>query len=195
MPSQVAGVADAEAVADLFALGFFEDPVWAWAYGDASTRLEKHRELWRLLVDSAIPYGWVRWGKGRAAASLWIPPGRPDLSPEGAEAYEPMLRRHLGDRTEQVLALKQGFIENRPSEPHFYLSLLATDPEHRGKGAGRALLAEDLGEIDAAGMPAYLESTSPVNDRLYERCGFVRTGEIVGPGDAPTIACMWREPA
>jgi GNAT superfamily N-acetyltransferase len=192
MPSEVARAADAEAVTELFALGFFEDPVWAWAYDDAETRLEKHRELWGLLVESAIPYGWVRWGEGRAAASLWIPPGRADLSSEGAEAYEPMLRRHLGDRVDEVLELKQGFIENRPSEPHFYLSLLATHPEHRGRGVGGQLLARDLEEIDAEGMPAYLESTSPVNDGLYERHGFVRTGEIVGPGDAPGIACMRR---
>jgi GNAT superfamily N-acetyltransferase len=39
-------------------------------------------------------------------------------------------------------------------EPHYYLSLLGTRDEHRGRGLGMALLKENLARIDAERMPA-----------------------------------------
>lgn len=43
-------------------------------------------------------------------------------------------------------------------------------------------------------MTAYLEATSPLNRRLYERHGFEVTGEIQLP-NGPAMWPMWREPA
>ena len=42
-------------------------------------------------------------------------------------------------------------------------------------------------------MPAYLESTNPVNLPRYEALGFAPTGEF-GPAGGPVITTMWREP-
>jgi GNAT superfamily N-acetyltransferase len=84
-------------------------------------------------------------------------------------------------------------VHDRHDRPHFYLSLLGTDPAHRGKGLGMALLAENLALIDAEGMPAYLESSNPVNNRRYESVGFVAVGELSTPDDAHVVTTMWRE--
>jgi GNAT superfamily N-acetyltransferase len=43
--------------------------------------------------------------------------------------------------TADAFTLFERFEEARPSEPHYYLSLLATRPEQRGKGLGGARLA------------------------------------------------------
>ncbi|HUA02318.1 MAG TPA: GNAT family N-acetyltransferase [Solirubrobacteraceae bacterium] len=100
----------------------------------------------------------------------------------------------LGARADDVLALVDRFEENHPrEEPHYYLSLLGTHPDHRGQGKGMWLLAANLAEIDAEGMPAYLESSNRANDHRYERLGFVQVGEFSAPGGQPTIACMWRD--
>ncbi len=56
------------------------------------------------------------------------------------------------------------------------------------------LLAANLAQIDALGLPAYLESSNPANDARYERLGFVRVGEFSAPRGGPTVGCMWREP-
>jgi YD repeat-containing protein len=57
-----------------------------------------------------------------------------------------------------------------------------------------ALVAENLAAMDAAGVPAYLESTNPAaNRRRYERAGFERLGEFTTPG-GPVVETMWREP-
>jgi RimJ/RimL family protein N-acetyltransferase len=46
--------------------------------------------------------------------------------------------------------------------------------------------------VDAAGLPAYLEATTEASRRLYERFGFVATGEVPVAGPRPWA--MLREP-
>jgi ribosomal protein S18 acetylase RimI-like enzyme len=79
--------------------------------------------------------------------------------------------------------------------PHFYLSLLGTRAEHRGRGYGLGLLAGNLRRIDEAGMPAYLEASNPANVALYERHGFEVRGSFKLPGDGPEVFTMWRDAA
>jgi ribosomal protein S18 acetylase RimI-like enzyme len=77
--------------------------------------------------------------------------------------------------------------------PHYYLSLLGTDPEHRGHGHGLGLLADNLARIDDEGMPAYLEASNPANVELYERYGFEVVSSVHPSDGAPVVATMWRE--
>ena len=99
------------------------------------------------------------------------------------------------EQTEVLLETFDRFEAAHPrDQPHYYLSLLGTHPEHRGRGLGMGLLAHTLALIDAERMPAYLESTNPANNERYERHGFVQVGEFSLPGDGPPVATMWRQP-
>jgi GNAT superfamily N-acetyltransferase len=94
-----------------------------------------------------------------------------------------------------VLTLLDRFDSNHPRHtPHYYLSLLGTHPDHRGHGKGMGLLSANLADIDARGMPTYLESSNRANDHRYERLGFVQVGEFAAPAGGPTVGCMWRDP-
>jgi GNAT superfamily N-acetyltransferase len=190
-----ATAADADRVTELFALAFYDDPTWSWAFPDPKQRMAQHRLLWGLFLHSALPYGWV-WVTGDGgAASLWIPPGEPELSDSDDARLEPLVRELVGSHADEVLALFERFDANHPRrEPHFYLSLLGTHPDHRGQGKGMGLLAANLAAIDELRQPAYLESSNRVNDHRYERLGFVDIGEFAAPGDGPTVGCMWRDP-
>ena len=194
-PARPATVARADDVTELFALAFHEDPTWSWAFPDPERRMEHLRSWWGLHVRSALPYGWVWVTADGGAASLWVPPGKPELSSEDEAKVQPLLGALLGPHAEDVLALLDRFDSNHPrEEPHYYLSLLGTHPEHRGQGKGMALLASNLARIDELGMPAYLESSNRANDHRYERLGFVQVGEFAAPGGEPTVACFWRDP-
>ena len=108
---------------------------------------------------------------------------------------EPLVRDLIGSRADEVLALFARFEANHPrQQPHFYLSLLGTHPDHRGQGRGMGLLAANLARIDKLRLPAYLESSNRSNDHRYARLGFVEIGEFAVPGDGPTLGCMWRDP-
>jgi GNAT superfamily N-acetyltransferase len=187
--------ARAEEVTELFSLAFHDDPTWSWAFPDPERRMEHLRAWWGLHVHSALPYGWVWVTEDGGAASVWVPPGKPELSPEDEARVRPLLRELLGSHAENVLTLLDRFDSNHPTgEPHYYLSLLGTHPDHRGRGKGTGLLAANLSRIDELGFPAYLESSNRVNDHRYARLGFVQVGEFALPGGESTVACMWRDP-
>lgn len=195
MPIKRATEADAEQVVELFSLAFFDDPAWSWAFADPHKRMEQYRAWWELFVHSAIPYGWTMLTEDGGAAAMWIPAGEPELTEADEARVEPLLRELVGPRADDVLTLLERFEANHPHDtPHHYLSLLGTHPEHRGKGKGMALLADNLAELDELGMPAYLESSNRANDRRYEGAGFELIGEFSAPSGGPTLGSMWRDP-
>lgn len=183
-----------DALTETLTLAFREDPVWSWGFSVQERGLEGLRAAWRLYLISAVGYGWVWRTEDCAAVALWIPPGKPDLLPADEERFEPLMREALGPGAERLFDAFERFEEARPSEPHYYLSLLGTHPDHSGQGWGMGLLADNLTRIDAAGGAAYLESSNPANVPRYERLGFAVFDEFA-VSEEIVVAQMWREPA
>ena len=199
MDTRIAGSDDVDAITSTIALAFRDDPVWgpALTAPDGSTgHLER---FWRFFVEGAIPHRkvFLRHGqKGEAATvAVWLPPGVVELT-EAQEALVDALMQHTlaPDRFAAYQLLWERFATSHPHEtPHMYLSLLATHPDHRGRGIGQELLAENLQRFDAEGLPAYLESTNPANDHRYERAGFHRLGDFRSVIDGAAVTTMWRD--
>ncbi len=190
METRVAGIADLEGVTTTMAAAFERDPLWTWAFPNA-----KHiAVLWRFFIGSALRYPCVWIAGDYAAASVWIPPGGSELTEEEEEQVVSLLAELIGPRAPEVMQLLDRFEASHPRErPHYYLSLVGTHPDHRGRGLGMALLAENLRDMDSEGVPAYLESSNPDNNRRYERLGFRPIGEFTTPDGARTVTTMWRE--
>jgi len=188
--ARVATEDDLDCVSKTLRAAFEHDPLWSWAFPDS----DKLEVWWRFLIGSALRYPWVWITSGHTAASVWVPPGGSELTEQEETSVEPLLDDLLGARSREVVELLERFDASHPTgEPHYYLSLLGTHPDNRGQGLGMALLAENLAKIDEEGMPAYLESSNPDNDKRYERLGFMRVGEFSTPGGSRTVASMWRE--
>jgi GNAT superfamily N-acetyltransferase len=172
---------------------FHHDPTWSWAFPDPVARPHQYRKWWGLFVDGALRYD-VSWlADDGAAVAVWLPPGGSELSDEQAETVEPLLRELVGPHADAVLELFHRFDDAHPNdEPHYYLTLLGTRSDRRGEGLGMALLRHCLDQWDAEGVPSYLESSNPANDRRYQALGYERVGEFRGPGDGPVVASMWR---
>lgn len=81
--------------------------------------------------------------------------------------------------------------EHHPPEPHWYLPLIATDPNWVGQGLGTLLMKHALRRCDSEGTAAYLESSNPENIPFYQRHGFKVIGEIQH-GDSPRLTPMLR---
>lgn len=195
MEARAATRAEIPAAVEVLARAFYADPVWGWAFPDPERRLGQLRAVWELVAKAALSYE-SAWLTGDCAAvALWIPPGKPELRPEDEQRLESLLAELLGDGATRVLETFERFEAAHPAaEPHYYLSLLATNPDQRGRGLGMGLLAATLEQIDAEGAPAFLESSNPANDRRYERLGFRRCGEFELPEDGPNVTQMWRDP-
>jgi GNAT superfamily N-acetyltransferase len=166
--------ADAGEIVATLVGAFDADPLWSWAFPDDEKRPAQYEAFFGLFVESAIPNGWVWTTDQAAAVAVWTPPGKSELSDEAKAKVEPFLTAELGPRAEPVLQVFESFESACPEDQDFYyLSLLGTNPDHRGRGLGMSLLAANLARIDAEGMPAYLES----------------------PDDEHTVTTMWREPS
>jgi GNAT superfamily N-acetyltransferase len=189
---RVSTPADVEAIVAVLTTAFFDDPLWGPAFPDPAKRPQQAAALWRLLTRSAQRYDWVWVADDAEAAAVWIPPGGTELTDEEEDGLAAYLTDACGaDVAAEVLAIFAAFEPARPREPHFYLSLLGTHREHRGRGIGTALLQHVLTLVDAERMPAYLESCNPVNDPLYRRHGFEPSGRFVVPS-GHVVTTMWR---
>jgi GNAT superfamily N-acetyltransferase len=115
------------------------------------------------------------------------------MTPEQDERLAGLVAEYFGPAADDLMELLDRFDAAHPrAEPHYFLTLFGTHPDHRGQGIGMRLLAQNLEFIDAEHMPAYLESSNPANNRRYARVGFEPNGEFSYPGGGPVVTTMWR---
>ena len=195
--SRAATAADVDAVTETVRLAFLDDPTWAPALAGVEGRTDHLGPYWRFYVEGALRYGTVRLVGHADAVAVWIPPDGVELSPDQEEGIEALVRSSLApDRAAALFELWERFATARPTDrPHAYLSLLATHPDHRGRGIGQQLLAEGIAEWDAEGVPSYLESSNPANDHRYQRAGYERIGRFTSVLDDAPVTTMWRPAA
>ncbi|MDP8970780.1 MAG: GNAT family N-acetyltransferase [Actinomycetota bacterium] len=186
--------AERRAVAETLAAAFFDDPVIRWAWHNPQRRRQILPDFFELMVTGSLAHDEVYTTDDLAGAALWLPPAA--LQPSDGEAadFAAAVERVTHEFTPAVLQLFATLEEHHPHEPHYYLPIIGTRPEHQGRGIGSALLAPVLERCDQDEVPAYLEATSERNQALYVRHGFQVTDEIPLPG-GPTLWAMWREPA
>ena len=185
---------DLDAATETIALAFATDPVWSVALATSDGRTDHLAAYWRFFVTSAHAQGGVWLLDDGAAVSVWVPPRGKELGPAAAAGLEAFNQATFGpDRAAELEELFERFDANHPTgEDHAYLSLLATHPDHRGRGIGQTLLADVLGRWDTLGVPSYLESTNPANDHRYVRAGFRPIGAFRAVRDGAPITTMWR---
>ncbi len=191
--ARIAGPGDLETVTTIITRSFAEDPVWGPAFARASGS-DARMDLWRAYLTAAMRFPWTWLSAGDEAASVWYPPGAEEMTADEWDGFVRVLRRHLGpSAADRVIALFERFDAAHPhAEPHYYLSLLGTHPDHRGAGHGMRLLAENLDRIDQDGLAAYLESTNRSNNDRYGRVGFEVVGSFEGFVQGSVITTMWR---
>lgn len=174
----------------ILVLAFADDAVVRWFWPDAGRYLDSFAEAATIFGAAAFAAGTADRSPDDTGAALWVPPN----SPIDDDAVADLIVRSVeSDRHEAVFSFLGQMEEFHPDEPHWYLPVIGVDPRHRGKGIGSALLRSALARVDADGLGAYLEATSPRNRALYERHGFVVQGEI-SSADSPPLWPMWRAP-
>lgn len=191
---RLADDADVPVIAATLALAFADDPVWGPILRRPDGDTSFLEPFWSRFVEGALPYGNVWVVDDGDAVAVWLPSGEPEMTDEQFAAVEAIVADRLdAGQRDAFDGLMAAFDANHPhEEPHMYLSLLASNPARRGEGLAQRMLAENLRAFAAAGLPAYLESTNPANDRRYERAGFRRLGGFTSPLDGAPVTTMWR---
>ncbi|MFN2538260.1 MAG: GNAT family N-acetyltransferase [Mycobacteriales bacterium] len=186
MPARQATRDDAPAVGAALGAAFAADPLWRWLVGDRASPVvaaitrrgcERHPEQFTV-VDGA--------------ASWWHPPGQWRLG--WAETLRLVPRVAPIARVGSLRLLRMSALVERqhPAGDHAYLGYLGAAVQ--GQGLGTAVIQPALDVCDAAGWPAFLESSNPRNLPFYRRHGFVDRDPLRVPAGCPLIIPMWRDP-
>ena len=199
---------DLPAVVAVLAEAFHDDPVMGFIFGEGSASepprgpSDRHGALLtafmanRILGGRGIDHVLVGDGPdGRiGAAAIWLAPHGPDDPQPDPSMTRAVNSLALGEdvMAARIEALMPLFAAS-PATPNWYLFLVGTLASARGHGLASALITEVTDRCDAEGMGAHLQSSHPDNVPLYERHGFVVTGEVAVEG-GPTVPVMWRDP-
>ena len=187
---------DVPRLADAIARAFGNDPGFSHLLPNPSDRVERLRLFFETeLRGVAMPRGLVWTTEELIGAAVWAPPDvwRVPLTTTVREA--PAMTRVFGRRLPLALRSRLRMDSRHPPKPpHWYLGCMAVAPEWQARGLGTALMAPALASLDAGGIPAYLEASTPRSRELYRRNGFEVTGEFNLPSKGPPLWQMWREP-
>ncbi|MGV9311806.1 GNAT family N-acetyltransferase [Streptomyces sp. NPDC003691] len=189
---QPATADDAAAISGSLARAFDTDPMIRWFFPDDASRTETLGSYFSTIFTRQYAAHAV-CERTADAAAFWVPPEAKDKAVPDGETIG-RLQELLGDRAEAFGEAVGAVSALTPAEPHWYLALIGADPAAQGTGQGGALMRSGLAKADAAGLPAYLESSKPENLPVYEHFGFAVRHEIELPGGGPKLWAMWREP-
>ncbi|KZE39197.1 GNAT family N-acetyltransferase [Microbacterium sp. T32] len=187
---------DLDEAAVVLAEAFRLDPVLRAVVPEGRDRDHRLRELFRVtLAAGPFPTGAVdlaRDDTGRiVGVAAWEGPAGVRGETRRYVRHLPTLLRALGlsglRRAARISAASQVY---RPRQPHWYLAEIGVSSRARGLGVGARLLTTRLDALDRMRLPAYLESSTPVNRRLYARLGFTELGAIPGIDGAEPVAML-----
>jgi GNAT superfamily N-acetyltransferase len=185
--------ADAPALVEMLARAFYDDPVFMWLFPDGSKRFEQSRRYFEGRARILLRQGECYTTEGALSAAMWARPGEWHDPPIDVLRQFMHLVPALGRRIPRSLAGLRVIEERHPRSPHWYLSVLGTEPRRQGEGLGSAVIQPVLDECDRLEIPAYLETGTERNVHFYTRHGFKVTEQIQMP-DGPPMWLMWRDP-
>ena len=183
------------AIGKLISLSFFDLDANRYLVPSKEDRLPVMADFFTLYTEHAFKYGRIdviddAYGQGHAAVAVWF--DNTSEAPAPAD-YEKRLGDLAGEYLDRFVALDELFDKHHPTDPHWHLAFLAVHPEHQDHGLGSKLMAHTHADLDAAGVPAYLEATNANNVRLYRRSGYadMEPFEMLLPDGTPFFR-MWR---
>lgn len=185
-----ATIKDWQAVAEIIAEAFKDDPVNRYLFGTETGIRSAMRVLARRIY---VPAGESFLIEG-CGATMWLPPeAKPKFGFLAQLAFAMGQMRH-GKKGAMKRAMHMGALmdQHHPKDPHMYLFTIGTTAAARGKGTGKALMRPMLEACDREGLPVYLENSNPANHGFYTAHGFEKITDFeIGP-DGPLMAPMWR---
>lgn len=176
---------DRAAVVHTVLRAFAQDPAWGFMLGADYGRLAPL--MAGALFDQRVIDDTVWLCDEGAAVAMWDAPGRHGTDDEERAAAWQDFHAAAGASGAQALArYDAALFAVAPPEPHWYLGVLATDPDRWGSGLATAVIAPGLLRADEDGLACCLETSTAANRDFYARRGFTRSTPVPIDGGPPT---------
>ena len=157
-----------ERVVDTVVTAFAADPAFRFFFPDSANFVNHATAFARHLFDKRVDRGTIWIIDGGMSVAMWDEPAGAGDEPLGDNSA-PQLPADCLARLDAYHAAVRTAL---PSEPFWYLGILATHPNGRGQGLGRTVMVPALELAVEARVPAYLETTNPNNIGLYRKAGW-----------------------
>ena len=129
----IAGEAEIHHAIATLVLAFGTDPVARWMYREPDQYLLHVPRLFRALGISSFAAGAAQRTSDGLGVALWLPPGVQG----NHERVEAVVTESVAQEMQaDVSAVFERTEQYRPSEPHWYLSLIGVEALHRNNGCG-----------------------------------------------------------
>lgn len=174
---------DLDRVVETVVAAFVGDPAWDYMCGPGN--VVGARAFATFLFLGRAPRGTVSIADEGAAVAMWDRvdgESRSDLSHLWRD-FAGAAGQEIVDRVEAYDAAIKTL---KPSAPFWYLGVLATHPDHQGRGLATAVLQPGLADADAVGWDCWLETSKAGNKAFYAGRGFTEVHPVEIPDGPPT---------
>lgn len=185
---RIATATDAPSAATTLSQAFENYPWTNWTVA-ADNRADRIRRIQELcLVHIAIPFGVVLVNGTHTAVLAATKPG---ASEKISHQVWGDIRAAMGNSPSQDFPLE---LPDPELEDSWSLATIGVSPEAQGQGLGTRIIKHFLQTLDDAAqspVPIHLETSDPLNVKLYERLGF-RVYATTASSNTPTVWSMQR---
>jgi GNAT superfamily N-acetyltransferase len=139
------------------------------------------------LFDQRVGHGTVWLCDDGAAVAMWDGPGRHGVEDaEQARIWQAFRDAAGRSGAEPLERYDAALMTVAPEAEHWYLGVLATDPDRWGTGLASTVMAPGLECADAEGLACCLETSTLSNREFYRRRGFMQAIQVPIEGGPPT---------
>lgn len=162
--------------AGVLSRAFYNDPFYIWIMPNDKKRLS-HIHWWmKIMLQYTLKYGEILYTEDHKAVSMWLGPDNPMVNDfrvfsMGLILYP--LKIGFRNFIRAVDISGQWDREHKKmNKRHYYLMLIAVEPEFQGKGIGSRLMQVGLDKADKDGLECFLETVTPEDVQFYKKHNF-----------------------
>jgi ribosomal protein S18 acetylase RimI-like enzyme len=182
-------LSDADRAYATLAAALVTDQFERWLYPEDDDYAEHFPAFIAAIGERSFSMGSAWQVNDFGAVALSLPPG----TESDAERIGSVLRETVVvDKHADMFAVLERMDAAHPHFPHWYLPLIAVNPNRRGEGLGDQLMTAYLAHADLNGIPVYVDTSNPDTIPFYERHGFVVTGDAQ-VGSCPPLTFLLRD--
>ena len=175
----------------LLVRAFDQDPVLRYLIPQDNDWQRAAPRYFSLVLHNTLKRGYTTVEGNGNGVALWEPPDATIPLPRqliNLAVMTKIYRRNLA----QVLRVQAATQKYKPRRPCWYLTYIATDPDHQRTGIGQKLLQPIVELAESNRQPVYLECSNELNLPFYFAQGF-NLVEVVQVPDGPKLWPMLRE--
>ncbi|MCZ3388775.1 MAG: GNAT family N-acetyltransferase [Actinomycetia bacterium] len=180
---------DIDQFAETFGTAMYDDPMIRWPL-PSEVSVESVIAMTNPIVSMYVEVGSAWMLEGGLAVASWIAPAAAARFDQLEQPTRAAIAPHTGDNGVRYGQFWDWLAAHLPSEPCWFMDLVAVQPSAWGRGLGGRLIEHGLALAGGDDLPAFLETAQQRNVAYYERFGFRVVGEECAPGGGPTIWFM-----